>query len=190
MALYCSPITGNVDAYLCGMRQGGLKGLIYVANFGDINEISSTAGDKNMDTILMNIDPLTTLPYYWYQIAFRKNSAGLNNELVVGNNKYINQTITFQIDGLTAQSHTVLQEMADGEAVFIVTDYQGKVHVLGRIAGLETSAAASGTGTALDDLYGATVTFSSAEPEYSNFVLAGTTIEVSNGAGGVTVITL
>ena len=190
MALYCSPITGNIDAYLCGMRQGGLKGVMYVANFGDVADISSTTSDKNMDTIVMNIDPLTTDPYFWYQIAFRKNSAGMNNELVVGNNKYVNQSVTFQIDGLTAQSHAVLQQMADGEAVFIVRDYQGVVHVLGRIAGLEVSAETSGTGTALDDLYGATVTFTSAEPEFSNFITPGTQIEVWDGVSATTTVTL
>lgn len=188
--LYCTPITGNINKYICGTRRGGLVGEIYVANLGEIADISSTTSDKNMDTITMEIDPLTTNPYFWYRIVFKKNTAGLNNEAQFGNNIFINQTLTFTVEGITAESLEVLQNMVDGEAVFIAKDYQGVAHVLGRISGLMMSAMSYGTGAAADDLYGGEITFSSEEPEMSNIVVAGTTIEVSDGAGGVEVITL
>lgn len=189
--LYCSPITGNIDAYTCGMRRGGLVKEIYVANFGDIETITSSTLNNVYDSITMNTNPSTTLPYFWYRITSRKDTAGMTNEMVNGtNNKYINQTITFSIDGITPESHQVLNEMAEGEAVFIVKDYEGQLHLLGRVAGLEVDSLASGTGTAEDDLYGATVTFTSAEPELSNFIATGTIIEVSDGAGGVVTVTL
>ena len=188
--LYCTPITGNINKFICGTRRGGLNGEIYVANFGQIDEISSTTSDKNMDTIVMDIDPLTTNPYFWYRIVFKKNTAGLNNEVQFGNNIFVNQTITFTIEGITADSLEVLQNMVDGEAVFIAKDYQGVAHVLGRISGLMMSAMSYGTGQGADDLYGGEITFSSEEPEVSNIVLAGTTIEVSDGIGGVEVVTL
>lgn len=188
--LYCSPLTGNINKYICGTRRGGLVGEIYVANLGDIVDISSTTSDKNMDTITMAIDPLTTQPYFWYRIVFKKNTAGLNNEVQFGNNIFVNQTITFTIEGITAESLQVLQDMVDGEAVFIAKDYQGTAHVLGRISGLMASAMTYGTGAAADDLYGGEITFSSEEPEFSNIVLAGTTIEVSDGLGGTETITL
>jgi hypothetical protein len=188
--LYCSPITDNINKFDCGMKRGGLRGVIYAANFGDIADISSTTNDKEMDTITMNINPLTTNPYFWYSIVFKKNTAGLSNEVQFGNNKFVNQTITFAVEGITKISLSVLEQMVDGEAVFIAKDYQGQWHVLGRIAGLEMSAATYGTGTAQDDLYGGTITFSSAEPEFSNLVKAGTQIEVWDGVSATTTITL
>ena len=189
MALYCTPLTGNINKLCLGQRRGGLNAVIYVANFGEVTDISSTTNDKNMDTITMAIDPLTTNPYFWYQIAFKKNTAGLNNEVAFGNNIFTNQTITFTIEGLTAASLAVLEQMIEGEAVFIAKDYQGQANILGRIGGLTCSAMAVGTGTAADDLYGGTITFSSEEPELSNVVTPGTTIEVLN-ADGITIDTI
>lgn len=190
MALYCTPITGNIEKYLCGMKRGGLFGEIYVANLGEVDAITSSGGDKEMDTITMKIDPLTTNPYFWYRIVFKKNTAGLNNEVQFGNNKFVNQSITFSIEGITKESLAALETMVDGEAVFIAKDYNDNWHVLGRIAGLEASAITYGTGTAADDLYGGEITFSSEEPEFSNLVASGTTIEVSDGAGSTETITL
>ena len=185
--LYCSPITDNLIKAECGMRRGGINFIIYAANLGDIAEISSTLNDKEMDTITMNINPITTQPYFWYQLAFKKNTAGLANEGVFGNNKYVNQTLTLGVEGITKQSLATLEAMVDGEIVFIAKDFENKYHVLGRIGGLEMSAMTYGTGTAADDMYGGTITFTSAEPELSNLVKAGTQIEVWDGTAAVTV---
>lgn len=189
--LYCTPITGNINKYICGTRRGGLFGEIYVANLGQITDISSTTNDKNMDTIVMATDPLTSNPYFWYRIQFKKNTAGMNNEVQFGNNIFVNQSITFTVEGITATSLAVLEEMVDGEAVFIAKDYQGNWHILGRIAGLVASAMNLGTGSAADDLYGGVITFSSEEPEFSNLITSGTQITVLAEDGITTeVITL
>lgn len=185
--LYCSPIADNLEKADCGFRRGGVNTIIYAANLGDIAEISSTLNDKEMDTITMNINPITTQPYFWYQLAFKKNTAGGSNEGVFGNNKYMNQTLTLGVEGITKQSLAVLETMADGEIVFIVKDFENKYHVFGRIGGLEMSALTYGTGTAADDMYGGTITFTSAEPELSNLVKAGTQIKVWDGTAAVTV---
>jgi hypothetical protein len=49
----------NCDNFL-----GGLNRIIYAANLADIQEISSSTNTKTMDTITMNINPLTTAPYF------------------------------------------------------------------------------------------------------------------------------
>jgi len=186
-SLYCSPVTDNLIKAECGMRRGGINFVIYAANLGDIQEISSTLNDKEMDTIVMNINPLTTAPYFWYQLAFKKNTAGITNEGVFGNNKYVNQTLILGVEGITKQSLKVLEEMVDGEIVFIAKDFEQKYHILGRIGGLEMSAMTYGTGTASDDMYGGTITFTSAEPELSNLVKSGTQIQVWDGISAVAV---
>lgn len=190
MATFCTPITGNINKGACGPKRGGLIGEIYVANLGEILDISSTAGDKEMDTITMRTNPVTSAPYTWYKIGFKKNSAGFNNEGQFGNNIFINQSVTFQVEGITKESLEVLQGMVDGEAVFIAKDYNGKTHVLGRVAGLMMSTLTYGTGQAADDLYGGEIVFTSEEPEMSNLVKAGTTIQVFNGTVTPDTITL
>ena len=153
MSLFCTPIVDNLNGKICGTRRGGLNGVIYVANLGQIADISSTTNDKNMDTITMAINPLTTNPYFWYQISFKKNTAGASNEVQFGNNIFVNQTITFTVEGITADSLAVLEQMVDGEAVFIAKDYEGVWHILGRVGGLMASEMSYGTGSAADDLY-------------------------------------
>lgn len=190
MSLFCSPFSGNINKFLCGMKRGGLVGELYVANLGEVEEISSTTNDKNMDTITMKINPVTTDPYFWFRIAFKRDMAGLSNEVQFGNNIYANQTITFAVEGITAQSLEVLEQMVDGEAVFIAKDYNGVWHVLGRLNGLTMSAMTYGTGTAADDMYGGEITFSSEEAELSSLITPGTQIEVDDNAGGVETITL
>jgi len=190
MAIYCSPFEGNINKFLCGLKRGGLVGEMYVANLADVDSITSSLNNKEMDTIVMRTNPITTLPYNWFRIAFKRDSAGLNNDVQFGNNIVANQTITFSVEGITEQSLTVLEKMVDGEAVFIAKDYLGKWHILGRKNGLMMSAMNYGTGTAADDLYGGEITFSSMEAELSNLVLPGTQIEVDDNAGGVETITL
>jgi len=187
MSLYCNPITDNLEGKLCGPKRGGLNGVIYVANLSEIASITSSTNDKVYDAITMNVDPITTNPYYWFQISFKKNSAGLNNEGQFGNNIFVNQSISFTVEGITATSLQVLTDMLDGEAVFIAKDWYGETHLLGRVGGLSMSAIGYGTGAAGDDLYGGEITFSSEEPELSNLIASGTTIDVWDGSGTVTV---
>jgi hypothetical protein len=186
-SLYCSPVNDNIEKFDCGLKKGGLFGQIYAANLGDVQEISSTLNDKEMDTIIMRTNPITTQPYFWYSIAFKKGTAGLANEVQFGNNKFVNQTITFMVEGITKTSLKVLEQMVDGEAVFIAKDANGNTHVLGRITGLESSVMTYGTGTAADDIYGGTITFSSSEPEFSNLVKVGTQIQVLDSVTGLPV---
>ena len=59
----CSNLTMNL-VQNCDNFLGGLNRIIYAANLADIQEISSSTNTKTMDTITMNINPLTTAPYF------------------------------------------------------------------------------------------------------------------------------
>jgi len=160
---------------------------IYVTSLCNIDEITSSTNDKEYDDVVMNIDPVSTNPYFWYRIQFKKNTAGLNSEAVIGTNRYYNQSVTFQHEGIDKDSLAVLEGMITGDAVFIAKDYNGKIHLLGRIGGLQMSASTTGTGAAQDDLYGSEVTFLGSEPEMHNLIASGTTIQVWDGSAAVTV---
>jgi hypothetical protein len=183
----CCKINGGIDKGVCGMAKGGLKGTIYAANFCEIASYTKTG--KNVTAITMEVDPLTSDPYFFYKIAFKNGTAGFNNEAQIGNNTFSNQTLTFSAEGLTPTSLATLEQLMTAEVVFIVTDARGVNHLLGRLEGMTISAATIGAGTAVDDLYGATLTFLGEETELSNIVASGTTINVwdSTAAAAVTV---
>lgn len=181
----CCKFAGNLTQSACGMSKGGLKGSIYAVSLCEIDEI--TIANKTASAITMKTDPLTTNPFYWYEIQYKKGTAGFNNELAIGNNTFANQSITFAVEGLTAASLQTLEELATAEVVFICTDTRGINHLLGRLDGLKASAGTVGAGIAADDLYGATMTFTGGETELSNLVASGTTIDVWDGAAVVSV---
>lgn len=184
--LCCNPLTGNLLPIACGQKRGGLFGEIYAANFCDIASITSSTSSKEYDGIVMEIDPLTTDPAIWYRIVFKKNTAGLSNELQIGNNTFTNQSISFTVEGLTAAALQTLQDLSTGEAVFIAKDFLGVTHLLGRVAGLTVSAMTVGTGVAADDIYGSVITFLGGEPEFSNTIATGTQITVLSEDGVTT----
>lgn len=181
----CCKFNGNLTQSACGMSKGGLKGSIYAANLCEISAI--TISNKTASAITMKTDPLTTNPFYWFELQFKKGTAGFSNELQIGNNTFSNQSVTFSVEGLTATALQTLQELATADVVFIVTDSKNVNHLLGRLEGLKASAGNIGAGTAADDLYGATLTFTGGETELSNLVASGVTIEVWDGTAAVTV---
>ncbi len=184
----CCKFNGNLPKANCGMKKGGLRGSIYAANVCEIASYTFTSGA--VSAITMEVDPLTTNPYFWYQIDFKQNTAGFNNEAQVGNNTYVNQSITFSVEGLTAASLAVLEDLMTAEVVFIVTDNLGVNHLLGRLDGLMLSEGTVGAGIEADDMYGATLTFIGGETELSKIVASGTTIEVYDGVSSTITVTL
>lgn len=151
--------------------------LIYVAKLADIQEISSTSNDKEMDTVVMKTNPLTTAPYFWYRISFKKGTAGFNNEGVFGNNVYFNQTLTFNAEDITKDSLEFVESIINTELVFIVKDNQNKYHVLGRKGGLNF----------INSLKKNVIKFLGSEPELSNLIKAGVEIQVLDGNNVVTI---
>lgn len=181
----CCKISGGIDKGICGMAKGGLKGTFYAANYCEIASYTKTG--KTVTGITMEVDPLTTDPYYWFPIAFKANSAGFNNEAQIGNNTFVNQSLTFSTEGLTAASLSILEQMMTAQLVFIVTDTRGVNHLLGRLEGMVISAGVVGAGVVADDIYGATLTFLSGETELSNIVQSGVIIDVWDGSAVVPV---
>lgn len=185
---YCDSVTNNINQ-VCQLNRGGLKLQIYAANLGQISAISGTVA-KEIDTITMATNPATTQPYYWYKLVFKTDSASFNNEGVFDNNTYVNQSVSFAVDGLTKETLEVLEGMMTGNAVFIVKDFNNKAYVLGRIGGLKMSSMALGSGTAAGDRFGGEITFTGAETETVNTIEPGTTIQVWDGVSATTTVTL
>lgn len=179
MALYCDPISGNINKE-CGSKRGGLIQTVYALNFSDLSGTTFTSSE------ITQIDTVTGTPFN--QIAFKKNSAVMNNEAVIGdNNKFFNQTLTLTFEGMDTQTKSSFETLIDGQAVFIGVDYQGVAHFLGRVNGAEMSEGNIGTGQAAADLYGGTFTFLAEENEVTPTVAVGTTINYYD-EDGITVL--
>ncbi len=175
MANLCK-ISAGLEALCVGMTKGGLKGTIYVANYSEI--AGYTISNKVVSAITMEVDPLTTNPYFFYKIAFKNSTAGFVNEMQGTNNNYAKQSLSFAVEGLSAPTLVALEDMMVSDLVFVVVDARGDSHLLGRLEGMTRETATIGTGTAADDMYGSNLVFSSEEAELSNTIQTGTTIEV------------
>lgn len=185
MALYCTPITGNISK-VCGPKKGGLIKNLYVANFGQLD--STTITSDEVSAIAMKVDPLTVHGpnYIWFQLAVKKNTSGFENPAEIGDSKFFNQTVSFTIEGFDTATKLAFESMIDGEAIFIGTTADGTSHMLGRLSGAEMTEGTIGTGVANTDLFGGTATFIAPEIEVTPTVTAGTTISVLD-EDGVTV---
>ena len=188
MANFCCPTSlDNLLREDCKLQRGGLINEVYVVSLCDIDDITSSTNDKLYDAIVMNIDPVTTNPFYWYRIQFKKETASASSTFVVDENKYFNQAVSLQHSGITLASLTVLESFATADLVFIAKDSQGKIHLLGRVQGLEMTEGSISTGAAASDAYGSTLTFTGNEPETHNFIAPGTVIQVWDGTAPVNV---
>lgn len=166
MALYCDPLSGNINKS-CGSKRGGLIQTVYGLNFSDFTGSTVTSGEI---VAIGQANP-------FYQIAFKKNTAVMNNEAIIGdNNKFFNQTLALTFEGMDTATKLSFETLIDGQAIFIGVDYQGTAHLLGRVNGAEMSEGNIGTGQAAADLYGGTFTFLAEENEVTPTVASGTTI--------------
>ena len=186
--LFCNPITGNLFRRACTLSKGGLIKEIFAANLGEIDTI--TVVDGIVTAITMKINPITSDPYYWYRIVAKKQSAGIDNLVVIGTNtRFIEQGINFEVEGFDTENKLAFQSLINGQAVFIGQDAKQVFHMLGHVSGAEMSEGNIGTGIALDDFVGAKGKFIAQELFVTPTVEAGLTISVL-ASDGVTVETV
>lgn len=185
---YCSILTQGIYKEACKLQRGGFRNL-YVANVGQLDSTTLTADE--ITAITMDIDPLTTNPYNWFSIKIKKNTGSIANPAQIGtNNKTINQTISFTVEGFKTSLKLRFEELIVSDLVFIAVRHDGTSHMVGRLAGAEMTAGDLTTGVALDDLVGATLEFlADGELEAVKTITAGTTISVLD-EDGITVNTV
>lgn len=140
----------------CGYSLPEVKD-IYLANYVDVEEsaLGEGADDCEIITAITMVSGKT-----FYHIEPAKNSVSFTDELVVedNGNKYRTQTLTFNPSGkYDACMHDVLDALSLGRFFCVVKTADGEYLALGRLTGLEASAATvSGGG----DTNGMTITLS------------------------------
>lgn len=129
---------------------------IYLANFDQLSAVTmSTSGDHTVSSVTL------TSGSKWVKIQPAKDTASYNDDLVVGGNgsKYRTHTMTFSFNGTYNELvATNLDELSLGKFVAILKLSDGEGVMLGRLTGLEASAASSLSEAAADGQNGITVT--------------------------------
>lgn len=161
----------------CGYSLPEVKD-IYLANYVDVTSTAlgeTSGGCEEITAITM------TTGTTFYHVEPAKNSVTFTDELVVedNGNKYRTHTLTFNPTGrYDACMHDVLDALSLGRFFVVVKTADGEYLALGRLTGLEASAATlSGGG----DTNGITVTLSGNVTE-SAIPLASGAISVVTGA--------
>jgi hypothetical protein len=180
---FCDGLLDNIDQTCDDIKSlGGLKNTMFAVNWNYIDALTSSTSDNVIDGISLKTDPLTSNPYYFYTIQFKKDTGGFNSELAVGDTRYFTTNVTLKVAGLTSTTLEILEGLVHTELAFIVQDKSGKFFILGKDNSLMASAATVGTGIAQTDLYGSELTFSGDSINLPNPIAAGTTFEYWDGA--------
>lgn len=150
---------------------------IYLANFDDVASTavaSDSAGCESVTAITMAEDA------EWYKIEPSKNSASFTDTLVVNDNgsKYRTHSLTWTNPGVyDACAHVDMDALSLGKYIAVVKQADGTYLMLGRLAGLEASAAELSGG---NDGSGATITLDGNAAE-SAIPLADAAVDVVVG---------
>lgn len=103
----------------------------------------------------------------FYTLQLRKNTAQVDEKAVPSPENgtlYHEQTITFNLNKMTAALKYTLKSLAVNRLMFIVKDRNGLITLYGKTTGCDIGESTVTTGKAFGDLNGATMTFTGMEP--------------------------
>lgn len=106
----------------------------------------------------------------FYTLQLRKNTAQVDEKTVPSPDNgtlYYEQTITFNLNKMTAALKYTLKSLAVNRLMFIVKDRNGLITLYGKTTGCDIGESTVTTGKAFGDLNGATMTFTGMEPQQS-----------------------
>lgn len=149
MALSCTLNKNLSRADFCGYSLRSVS-MIYLANYSD-----ATA---TLDTDGYTVKSVTGT---WYSIDPAKESASYEDSLVIGGNgsKYRTHSITFSFNGsYSAEMAEVIDSLSLGKFIAVLALSDGSNIMLGRVTGLEASAASSLSEASADGNQGLTIT--------------------------------
>lgn len=155
-------LTGGVTK-TCEHAFGGLKNL-YIGNLSDLTSV-----DTDVDGQITGFTMVTGATVY--QFEFIKETAQALEELQVnGASTFINQTINFQLNGITLAKSEVINELSLGTFFVIVQKADDLYWVYGlpsNSIGLESVTDSIDSGTATADSAGATVSLVGPSTHYA-----------------------
>ena len=156
MALDCLLNNGLKRTDTCGYSLKQINE-IYLANYAEFKSSGITFDAEGAISTVATGETECS----WYKFEPAKDTSSYNDDLVVGGNgsKYRTHTMTFSFNGVySAKVKEVLDELSLGKFVAVLKLSDGSGLMLGRLTGLEASAASSLSEAAADGQNGITVT--------------------------------
>lgn len=162
-------ITSNI-LQDCSYFAGSIKEL-YLANYAEVSGFTTDSTG-----VITGATMSGAATFFEYQAS--TETAGFTQELVVsGDKKFFNQTLTFNIQGLTQLKNNEMENLFLAKMVAIAVDYNGRAWLLGWSNPLRATAGSANIGAALTDDNGYVVTLSTAQtqlaPEVDEAIIAG-----------------
>lgn len=170
----------------CKDGVGGIKEVLFAA-LSDVVE-----ADISYDTTTDEIEALPTMTIYRYVLDRELSSYTDTGTYDIGGSYHFVQELSLVIKNLTSAKRLEIMEKVGRNRVVAFIRHNGKagssdkIVALGLQNGLDLTSGQAGSGTALADLEGYTLTFSGDEPSSAPFLEAYTSVPFDN-FGTVTV---
>ena len=149
----------------CGHSFGGLKEL-YIGNFAEISQLN-----YNVTTGQVTGATMTSTGATAYAFEFVPETAQILEELVkAGASSSINQTLNFQLNGITLAKKKILDTLSLATCYVVVKKSDNSYWIYGEptmSAGLKATVLTIDSGTAQADSAGATITLVGAALNYA-----------------------
>jgi hypothetical protein len=144
----------------CRDNVGGVE-VIYIANFDNVQSITSTSG------VISDITMVGTTKFYTFQL--NKEDAQYDSKTtssIETGTTFYESTTVFTMKKMSASQKNSLSNLAKARLMAIVKDANGTLWVLGETRGVDALEITNGSGKAMGDLNGATVTLTGKEPDF------------------------
>lgn len=144
----------------CRDNVGGVE-VVYLANFENVESITATSG------VITDITMVGTEKFYTFQVNKEdaQYDSTTTSSIETGTTFY-ESTLVFTMKKMSASQKNSLSNIAKARLMAIVKDANGTLWVLGETRGVDALEITNGTGKAMGDLNGATVTITGKEPNF------------------------
>ena len=147
---------------------GGIK-KVYIANHIEVTGTTIETGSiytGSTDEMIVDIAMATSKFFYTFDTVKETSSFAqtINANIQNGTLSYV-PTVSLIFNKLEATTRNIIQMLATSVCDIIVLDSNDKLFYMGRVNGMDLTAAEMGSGVAQADRNGSTLTFTGAEPE-------------------------
>jgi len=158
----------------CNESTGGISEF-WFANMPDDFEVSKTAtGEASAITG-------TGLAYFKYETTNAQGASSVMNDNPTVNDQngtsYFDQTCTYVLNKMDTTKRNEVKMLARAKLSVIIKDNNGKYWLMGEVNGVRMTAGDTGTGTALGDRNGYSLSFQGQEPDPITEVTARTAFQ-------------
>jgi hypothetical protein len=156
---------------LTGCQKSNIGGIkkVYIANHIEVTGTTIETGviyTGSTDEMIVDIEMATSKKFYTFDTVKETSSFSqtVNANIQNGSLSFV-PTVSLIFNKLEASTRNIIQMLATSLVDVIILDNNDKLFYMGRVNGMDLTAAEMGSGVAQVDRNGSTLTFTGAEPE-------------------------